>query len=238
MSINSVLKNINEIEEAFKKIKENGLYLPVDKVKSWDQWRSFDFITSQSQKDARILEVGSWKSRILPSLYFSGYRNLYSCDLCGIEWRMVVVPFLKKRNYADLLRSIFGFGPIRQSQQDLLKTNYPDLFFDYILSLSVIEHGIDLEKYCCQMHRLLKPGGYLITSCDYWTDEVDTTGKEAFGFKWRIFNRQDIESLIITAGNYGLEIIEPLDFSCPEPVLEWQGKRYTFIFFIMRKVRN
>ena len=45
--------------------------------------------------------------------------------------------------------------------------------------MSVIEHGVPLKPYFEEMYRLLKPGGILITSTDYYPEPIDTRNKMA-----------------------------------------------------------
>lgn len=53
------------------------------------------------------------------------------------------------------------------SIQDLEKTNFKNNMFDYITSLSVIEHGVNIQNYFKEMNRILKKGAVLLTSSDY-----------------------------------------------------------------------
>jgi len=45
---------------------------------------------------------------------------------------------------------------------------YPDSFFDFVYSKSVIEHFYYPEKLVKEMFRVLKPGGLAITLCPAW----------------------------------------------------------------------
>ena len=56
------------------------------------------------------------------------------------------------------------------SIQDLEKTGFQNNTFDFVTSLSVIEHGINIENYFKEMNRILKKEGLLLTSTDYWPD--------------------------------------------------------------------
>ena len=60
--------------------------------------------------------------------------------------------------------------------------------------LSVVEHGVDLEAYFREMSRVLRPGGLLLSSTDYWETKIETVGKEAYGGPVHIFCREEIES--------------------------------------------
>jgi len=235
VGINSILKNVKEIEHASLELRKSGVPIAEGAAKSWDMGRAFDFIRGHSKKDACILDVGAYKSRLLEWLYTDGYRGLYGCDISGIEWRWVASLYLREMRFLDLLGWLCGKGPIRLSRQDLLKTKYPSSHFNVITSISVIEHGVDTRLYVKEMSRLLKPGGYLITSCDYWPTYIETLGTLPYGLNWNIQTQKDVEGLIRLAADSNLFLIEPMDFSYEEPVVKWNGKEYTFAFFIFKK---
>ena len=48
------------------------------------------------------------------------------------------------------------------------KLPFPDNFFDFIFSKSVIEHFHRPEELFTELHRVLKPGGTIITMCPAW----------------------------------------------------------------------
>jgi len=168
-----------------------------------------------------ILDVGSAEyGVILPWLELYGYSNLFGCDIS--------------------FKEDFEKGKIHYSKQDLQKTNFKSGSFDFITSISVIEHGVDIHTYLKEMSRLLKPGGYLLTSTDYWPEPIDTKGlypyEKALG-EMKIFTRKDIEELVQIAQEYGLELTYPIDFSYKDKVVYWErvDRRFTFIFFVLRK---
>ncbi|MBC7350385.1 MAG: class I SAM-dependent methyltransferase [Candidatus Aminicenantes bacterium] len=49
---------------------------------------------------------------------------------------------------------------------DAAELDYPEAFFDKIVSFCVIEHFVDDEKVLFQLARMLKPGGRLVFSAD------------------------------------------------------------------------
>jgi len=219
--INSVLKTQQEVEESLQNLKKLKLKPHNDRPKNWDSYRAFSFILRQGNKESKILDVGSADyGVILPWLELYGFSNLYGCD----------ISFEKE----------FQKGRIRYYNQDLQKTKFPSNFFDFITSISVIEHGVNIDAYLKEMSRLLKKGGYLLTSTDYWPTPIDTKGLYPYGKElgeMKIFMKEDIEELILKAQKYGLELIEPIDFSYKNKVVYWKrvDKRFTYIFFILKK---
>ena len=75
---------------------------------------------------------------------------------------------------------------------DATDTRFDTESFDAITCLSVVEHGVDLDGYFREAARILKPGGALVTSTDYFPDPVDTAGKHAYGVPVKIFDRDEI----------------------------------------------
>jgi len=222
--INSVLKTREEVEQSLDNLKKLKLESHNDQPKNWDCYRAFSFILKHGNRESRVLDVGSADyGVILPWLELYGFSRLYGCDISF------------KRDFRK--------GKIRYSKQDLLKTNFDSGSFDFITSLSVIEHGVNLERYIKEMSRLLKLGGYLLTSTDYWPELIDTKGLYPYGEalgEMKVFTRDKIEELVQIAGKRGLELIEPIDFSYKDKVVYWQrvNKKFTFLFFILRKVKE
>jgi ubiquinone/menaquinone biosynthesis C-methylase UbiE len=73
--------------------------------------------------------------------------NLYGCDL-----------FLKKGISAAI--ELYEEKTFDISIQDLEKTRFQNNTFDFVTSLSVIEHGINIQNYFKEMNRIIKKGGY------------------------------------------------------------------------------
>jgi SAM-dependent methyltransferase len=96
---------------------------------------------------------------------------------------------------------------------------------------------VPLEKYFREMHRLLKPGGLLITSTDYYTAPIDTHGMWAHGAPVRIFSKPEIQSALSLAQNIGLKSTGELDLECADKPIRWDAYNleYTFLLFTLRK---
>jgi len=221
VNFNAVLKIRSEVEESIANLKNLKLFQHGEFTKNWDCYRAFTFILNYGSPDSQIFDAGSAVyGVILPWLELYGYSNLYGCDIS--------------------FKQDFRKGKIQYIKQDLQKTNFKSGLFDFITSISVIEHGVDVHSYLKEMSRILKPGGYLLTSTDYWHEPIDTKGLYPYGKalgEMKVFTREDIEQLVQAAPEYGLELIQPIDFSYKDRVVHWErvDKKYTFIFFILKK---
>jgi SAM-dependent methyltransferase len=239
-SRNSVLKHSVEVEAAVKRLRSLGVFAHHDRPKSWDTCNMVNAINN-ADRNAFILDVGCNGSPILPILGRIGFKNLYGCDL-NLEPRYPI-PLLKfacffiRRDYRPVLE-LFEHDSFNLSVQNLKNTSFQDDMFDYITCLSVIEHGVDSEQYFKEMSRILKVGGLLLTSTDYWPDKIPNNSKGAYGkHPDNIFSRDEIEDLIRIAEKNNLELLEPIDFTYQDRVVHWPvtGLDFTFIFFALKK---
>jgi SAM-dependent methyltransferase len=217
---NGTLKSRAEWEAAFETAR--SLHVPLHRApeKNWDHLAAVSTILARTPPSARILDAGAeFYSNVLPALFLSGYRELYGMNL----------------SFTDPARR----GPIRYLPGDLTRAPFPDDFFDAITCLSVIEHGVPLEAYFREMHRLLKPGGLLITSTDYYPTPIDTRGLDAYGCPIKIFSKPEIQAALFLAQGIGLELTGDLDLECAEKPIRWDpyGLEYSFVLFTLRKQR-
>ena len=140
-------------------------------------------------------------------------------------------PWLAQYGYRHLIGINIAFqhptdvGPIRYEYGDLTHTRFTAGRFDVITCLSVIEHGVDPRAYFREMGRLLRPGGLLITSTDYFEPQVDAHGKHAFGVPIRIFSEREIRQAFGLAAPYGLQPTGPIDLRCQERAVRWEEHR-------------
>jgi len=215
---NGTLKNRKEWEAAFADAKQRHVPLHRGPEKNWDHLAAVSTILSQTLPGARILDAGSEiYSNVLPALFLYGYRDLHGINL----------------SFTSPARR----GPIRYIPGDLTRAPYPDGSFDAVTCMSVIEHGVPLELYFREMWRLLKPGGLLITSTDYYPKPIDTRGKSVHGAPIKIFSRPEIEAMLELAKSVGFQHTGPLDLECWEKPIHWPqfGLDYTFVLFTLRK---
>ena len=217
-NLNGVLQSDVEVKDALQKLY--GLALPPhgERAKNWDALRAFSFIMHRGDRRSAVLDMGaSTFGCILPWLHRYGYRDLQGCDLS--------------------FDCSYRCGHILYSKQDLESTSYAASRFDFVTCLSVIEHGVDPVRYLQEAHRILKPGGYLITSTDYWCEPLAVGALQAYDQPVTIFSQMDVEHILEEAVRSGFSLVGQIDFACGEPVVQWRrmNLRFTFILFILRR---
>ncbi len=215
---NGVLHTTSEWQQATKRGKELGLPLHRSSEKNWDHLAAVDAIAGACPQSAVVLDAGAeFYSNVLPALFAYGYRNLYGMNL----------------SFTDPARR----GPIRYLPGDITRTGFSDAFFDAITCMSVIEHGVPLRPYFQEMFRLLKPGGMLITSTDYYPDPIDTRGHIAHGSQVKIFSRPEAEEMITMAKQCGFEQTGEIGLDCTNRPIRWElyNLNFTFLIFTLRK---
>lgn len=200
---------------------------------------------SGASRESFVLDVGCYESPILPMLKRLGFINLYGCDLI-LKSSDCNQNFTNINNYSSFkyqedyepIAEMYNDKSYQLSIRNLEDTEYSDQMFDYVTSLSVIEHGVNIEKYFREMSRIIKSNGYLLTSTDYWPDKL-VNNKNVLSKKTpdNIFSRDEIEKLVEIADKNGLKLIEPIDFEYKDKVVRWNtiDLDFTFIFFAMRK---
>ncbi len=208
-----------EVDAAIAEATRAGLVPHHDRPKNWDLLVALGTILDRTSSDARVLEMGAARySPLLVWLYQLGYRRLHGIDLV---WPGVV-----------------HRGPITFEPGDLTRTSFDPASFDAIACLSVIEHGVDLDAYLREARRLLRPGGILVTSTDYWADGVDTTGREAYGGPVRVFDRSSIEAMLESARTKGFRTDGEVDLRCEDRVVRWERMDLDFTFLVFTLVAN
>ena len=238
---NSVLKNSYEVNYAIDRLASLGLFPHPDRVKSWDTYKMVDII-NKADRDSLILDVGCNCSPIMSILKILGFKNLYGCDLFPRSMHYTSMEGDNSLN--TLITEIYEDQTFNISVQDLEKTNFNDNMFDFITSLSVIEHGVNIQNYFREMNRILKKDGMLLTSTDYWPDKIVNGVKSRENPRNKpdsIFSRVEIETNIIkTAEQYGFVLTELIDFAYEDKVVHWDttGLDYTFIFFALKKNKS
>jgi SAM-dependent methyltransferase len=217
-SMNTVLRSREEVGAAIAEAKRAGLFpYYMDVEKTWDSLSALAYILRTTDENASILDAGSSLfSVILPWLYLYRYRKLMGINLS--------------------FPGEIGHGSISYVRADVTKSKLRDGEFDAITCLSVVEHVPNLSGFIREMSRLLKPGGPLILSTDYWPVKVRTEGRREFNAPVNVFDEQSLAGLIQIAREDGLELTGEPDLAVGTPVVKWHGLRYTFVVLAFTKV--
>lgn len=210
--LNGALRTQADVERSVAEIERCGLVAHQDRPKNWDLLVALGLVLDRCRPWSPILEMGAARySPLLTWLYQYRFWNLRGIDL--------------------IYDAPVERGPIRLERMDLTRTTYPDHSFAAIVSLSVIEHGVDHERYLAEAARLLRPGGLLFTSTDYWCEPVETADLTAYGQSVQVNGPGDVARFLALAEGYGLFPIRPQQVDCGDRVVTWDrlGISYTFL---------
>ena len=212
------LISMSEIEYSSMRLRSMGLKGHHDKAKNWDLYLSVRNCQSRD-KASNILDAGSGSKAVFAkSMADLGFRNVFACDLQDIRVQQ-----------------------IQSSKCDIVQTPYEDNFFSAIACLSVVEHGVDLERFAKEMYRICKKGGELMISTDFWPQEEDHSNKYPYGKDMppmKLFNNKSMQEFFAILRSVGWELPEFTPFSTPisRPIY-WERMQasFTFIWFKAKK---
>ena len=153
--------------------KSNMISNPCD-VKNWDLAHILPQLS-----DGNILDMGCQGSYIIDNALKMGLKG----EKVGID----LVP-LPSPPGATIL------------QGDITRTQLPSGHFDFLTCLSVIEHGVDVAAFAAESARLLKVGGTLWVTFDYWPQKLGG-GIRLFGAPWTIFSQEDVVGFLKICGS-------------------------------------
>ncbi len=212
-----------ESDAATVLVESLGLPSHHDAQKNWDTFKCIAYIASLDDKETPVLDAGSGARVVAPRwLHQLGFKNVYACDIQGAQ--------------KDLYK---GIG-LHFSRQDLTSTDYEDNFFQAVTCISVIEHNVPLDAFAKEMARILKPGGLLLVSTDYWSEFIDCSGIYPYGFdagEMKIIDPEEFTSFVNMAEAAGMELCAPLQFETTDRAVRWErtDRDYTFGFVALRK---
>ena len=198
--------------------------------KNWDHHLLIDLLEA-TPKESRIMDLGSGGGLTLELLHQLGFKNIR-----GMEF---VVPPIRLKNRLIRLFKPDTFQPCYHiTKGDIVRTGLPDGDCDVITCISVLEHGVDPEKFLRESARLLTRGGRLLLTFDYWEDfrPEDHSEKQIFGLPWNIFNREKVTQMIAWADKFGLTPLANSEIPpCRERVVSYAGRDYTFMALGLQK---
>jgi 2-polyprenyl-3-methyl-5-hydroxy-6-metoxy-1,4-benzoquinol methylase len=187
--------------------------------KSWDYFRTFEFIESNLNINCKVLDVGCFQSEILPILKKAGYSNVYGIDQ---DSRIKGMPYQSEINYHI---------------ENFFNNSFADNFFDCLTCLSVIEHGFNETLFFSQFSRVLKKGGFLILSFDYWEKKINTDNIKMFNMDWNIFSKEEVLEILKNAEQkYKLKLVGNPKLDCSNKVINCANKDYTFAWLVFKKI--
>ncbi len=213
-----VLQSREEWERATRNMRALRLPLHPDGSKNWDTLAAISSTLAHTSPAERVLDAGAaLYSTFLPSLRLYGYSDLVGTNL-------------------EFGRRV-AFGGVRLEQGDIEATGFAAGSFGAVVCLSVIEHGVDVRAFLTEAARIVRPGGVVFVSTDYWAEGVETAGLVAYGTPVRIFDRAAIEGLIAIAAEVGLRLEgDATDLDCHERAVHWKrfDLRYTYVALTFR----
>jgi 2-polyprenyl-3-methyl-5-hydroxy-6-metoxy-1,4-benzoquinol methylase len=227
-----VLTNWQEIGEATKFLSKKNLPKHRSGEKNWDLVLLCQLIDPLS-RNAKIIDLGCSGVDTLKFLHSMSFNNLIGVDL-NITMLDRINQLAKMWQHKTL------HPPFKLRKIDLTNTAFPASHFDFAACISVIEHGVDFERFIREATRLLKPDGILFVTADYWEEKIDTTDVEGeFGLTWKILAKDDVHHIIETASQNGLSPYENTTIPpCREKCVVWNNKEFTFISLAFKKANN
>ncbi len=223
-----VLQNWEEIGDAFLTLQINHLPTHPSIQKNWDYFLLYNILTKKNRA-LKVLDLGCGEGgHTLRFLHALDFLNLYGIDL-NIKWK------LRLRQIYLILKT--RKKPFTLHQGDFHKTKFKNEVFDFIYSISVIEHGVNIKSFLEEAHRILKPNGLIFITTDYWKENLNIDNQiRVYGLPWKIFSSKDIESLILEAKEIGFNLVENTTIpSCCKKTVCWQDTEYTFIALLFKK---
>lgn len=211
-----VLQSWLEIGNATLSLQRRGLPTHITVQKNWDQFLLDQQLLNKPEQSA-ILDLGCGDCCTLKFLAALGFTNLSGIDL-HLPPQSSTLPY-------------------KLYQGNLMNTLFTDQSFDSAISISVIEHGVDLKAFFNEAYRILKPNGMLFVTTDYWEDKVEIDPSiQPFGLSWQIFSKDQIQEAIAIAQTCGFELKEDTVIpACADKTVTWYDKDYTFIALAFRK---
>jgi SAM-dependent methyltransferase len=208
-----------QLRERFVYALRNRRLLQVDVRKSWEIAWFAEVLNGSLGHDEIVIDVGGVHSELPWVLHLAGFRHLHSCD---IDPKVLRMPFGRHITY-------------HVGQLDSLAVG--DGTVGAITAVSTLEHGVDVDHFFRTASRLLRPGGLLCLSTDYWPTKIHVSGTTIFGLPWAIHDRAEARGLIDRALDAGLitadggQEVPNVEDAC----IEFSGRSYTFLGAVFSK---
>ncbi len=216
-----VLQSWREIGDSILGLQRAGLPTHATAQKNWDHFLLRELLSSTS-REALVVDLGCGEGHALSLLHALGFKTLQGLDL-QINWRA------RARQLSTIRREKTWRLPYRLYSRDITRTNFPPESCDVALSISTIEHGVNIESF-------LREARLLFITTDYWENKIPTNGTHVYGLPWQIFCRDQVAALITSAGELGLKLAQETTIpGCSDQPVSWQNSNYTFVALAFRK---
>jgi len=208
---NAALRTERDLHYAIDRVQRARWPLHADRTKNWDAYIALRHVLDCVTVDDWVLDAGADRvSSFLPTLAWLGYRNLLGLNLLEPGPSQV--------------------GGITYNHGNIEWTKLEDEAFAFVACLSTIEHDVDVVKFLGEAARILKPGGHLFISTDFWREPIVTPVAG-----WRIFTPHGIMSIIDQAAKVGLYLTSEGDLAVIDRVCHHAGLDYTFVNLLFEK---
>jgi len=231
-----VLKNWEQIGEAILFLSEGGHRSHPNPIKNWDLRLIREFFGDLG-RDELVVDLGASPLAGVRLCHEMGFRKVIGYDLKFSIFDRV----LQLRDWIGLKSRLPcprpTLVPYRLRTRDLMRNGLPNGCAGGVICLSVIEHGVDVERFFPEVARILRPGGRLYVSTDYWDPKLDTGNRRMFGQPWTIFASKEIVAMIEAAEKVGLTVNGwgQEDLLCENAPVRDHSHTYTFIAVLFRK---
>ena len=213
VAANKALRDQEEADRAAEETRRIDLPMHSDLPKNWDTLTALTLVLREGiGRDVPILDAGGLVyGSFLHSLHLYGYTDMNAVNL---EFKRA-----------------FNLGHIRYTPGDVTGLSFPDEHFGMVFCQSVIEHGVPLKAYFREMARVVRPGGLMVLSTDYWEPKLATEAMRAYGAAVQIFCREDIEAATELAQEAGWSLTSQPDYECKDRVVNWRRFNLQFTFY-------
>lgn len=228
----SVLQNWQEIGEAILELQRQGLPTHNTAQKNWDHLLLHRVLAS-FDKQSVIVDMGCGDGHTLAFLDVLGFKNIHGVDL-RLSWQV------RARQLLRMWRRKTLVPPFHLRKGDITRTLLPPHSSDLAISISTIEHGVDVAGFFAEARRILKPGGLLFVTTDYWEDKIRTDNSAlVYGLSWEVFCRDEIQKVVRVADSIGLRLCESSGIpQCSGRPVFWQNTSYTFLSMLFQKTAD
>jgi SAM-dependent methyltransferase len=217
-----VLRSRDELVAAADEARRRRLPPASDFRKHWDNLLAVDALAATN---GPVADLGCRSGQLLMWLHHLGRRELYGCDI-----RRPWPPVKKALQQGQLRTAAAGTRMYLANHRNMKRaraedTGFPTGAFGAVASMSVIEHHVETSRFFTEAARLLRPGGVLVISTDFWpSGGANETGV--------VFSTEDVERVLGEAESAGfVGPARPLDLDPRERVI----KDYTFLFLAFDK---